>query len=417
MRLIPIITAVLVTGFLYLLVIERDTLLGFARGAEAQTSDASASEQPAEPSPASESSGEDEGAIRVSALRSTARVIDSAVILRGQTAAARQVDVRAQTSGQVMSEPLRKGTYVSLDQVLCKLEPGTREASLDEANARLAEARARVPETQARLDEAMARLDEAKINNNAASKLSQGGFASETRVASAQAGVRAAEAAVASAKSGLQSTQAGIESAAAAVASVQKDIDRLTITAPFEGLLESDTAELGSLLQPGALCATVIQLDPIKLVGFVPETEVERVQIGALSGARLSGGREVQGRVTFLSRSADQTTRTFRVEIDVANDDLSIRDGQTAEIIISADGAKAHLLPQSALTLNDHGDLGVRLVTPDSTAMFAPLRLLRDTVDGVWVAGLPDTADVITVGQEYVIDGVKVTPSFEGADQ
>ena len=410
MKLIPLITAILVTGFLYFLVFEREELMAFAQSTTsdmAQDGDANVAQD----------GDQDETAIRVFAVKSQARMIDSAVILRGQTEAARSVEVRAQTSGQVTSEPLRKGNYVTADQLLCQIDVGTREASLAEANARLAEARARVPEAQARLDEAMARLDEAKINDNAASKLSQGGFASETRVASAQASVRAAEAAVASAKSGLESTGAGIQSAEAAIASVQKDIDRLQITAPFEGLLETDTAELGSLMQPGALCATVLQLDPIKLVGFVPETDVDRVEIGALAGARLAGGQDVQGRVTFLSRSADQTTRTFRVEIQVPNADLKIRDGQTAEIIVAADGASAHLLPQSALTLNDDGDLGVRTVDANNLAQFAKLTLLRDTADGVWVAGLPETANVITVGQEYVIDGVSVLPTYEEPKQ
>ena len=121
--------------------------------------------------------------------------------------------------------------------------------------------------------------------------------------------------------------------------------------------------------------------------------------------------------MTFLSRSADPLTRTFRVELQVPNADLSIRDGQTAEILIAAEGADAHLLPASALTLNDDGDLGVRLVAEDSTAQFAPLRVLRDTADGIWVAGLPETANVITVGQEYVTDGVPVLPEYEETSQ
>ncbi len=45
-------------------------------------------------------------------------------------------------------------------------------------------------------------------------------------------------------------------------------------------------------------------------------------------------------------------------------------------------------------------------------ARFMPVRLLRDTPDGVWVGGLPNEVDVIVVGQEYVIDGVRVAPTF-----
>ena len=203
----------------------------------------------------------------------------------------------------------------------------------------------------------------------------------------------------------------------AAVAAARREIERLTIKAPFAGLLESDTAELGSLLQAGTLCATVIQLNPIMLVGYIPETEIGKVEMDAPAKAHLASGDDVEGQVTFISRAADATTRTFRVDIRVENPDLRLRDGQTAEIRIEADGTQAHLLPQSALTLDDEGSLGVRVVTEDKTAQFVPVTLLRDGPTGVFVTGLPDQADVIIIGQEYVADGVPVKPTFREVGQ
>ena len=410
MRIVSIITAILVTAFLFVIVFKRDQLAEFT----ATGSAANAAEQPAlaDDTPAAPANTDDEVAFKVVAFSSKASTIDSAVVLRGETEAARTVTARAETNGLIVNTPLRKGTFVGEADVLCQLDPGTRAANLSDAKARLESARARVPETQARLEEAKAKLDEAKINFNAANKLSEGGFASESRVANAQATVRSAEAAVASAKAGFDTTRSGIQSAEAAVASAEKEIERLTIRAPFAGLLETDTAELGSLLQPGAACATIIQLDPIKLVAFVPETEWSRVHLGAPAMARLISGREVTGAVTYLSRSADPLTRTFRVEIEVANGDLSIADGQTAEIVIGADGSLAHLLPQSALTLNDEGALGIRAVGAGNIVEFHPVTLIRDTVDGVWLADLPETLDVITIGQEFVRAGVKVAPTY-----
>jgi multidrug efflux system membrane fusion protein len=359
--------------------------------------------------------------VRVVAVHSEARVIDSAVIVRGETEAERQIDVLAETSGIVVSTPLRKGAFVEKDQMICEIDPGTRFATLAEAKARLIEAKAGVPAAAASLEEANARLQEAQINDNAASKLSQDGYASETRVASTQAAVRAAEASVAAATSGLDSAEAAIQAAEAGVASAQKEVERLQVKAPFAGLLESDTAEFGSLLSGqspnGAHCATIIQLDPIKLVGFVPETEVNRVELGAMGGARLASGEQVRGEVTFISRAADSQTRTFRVELEVPNPDLKIRDGQTAEIIIAAEGNAAHLLPQSALTLNDEGALGVRIVTKDNEADFVPVTVLRDTVEGIWLAGLPQKADVIIIGQEYVVAGVPVEAAYQETNE
>ncbi len=410
MRLLPILVAILVSALIYVFIFQRDALT-----AGDTPDDAAAQENADAGTPGAGDEIADQ--IGVVAIRSVARAIDSAVVLRGQTEADRQVVLRAETSGQVISTPLRKGSFVEKDQLLCRLDPAARQATLAEAQARLQEARSRIPEAQARLDEAKARLEEAQINDNAAARLSEGGFASETRVAATKAAVSSAMAGVETARSGLDGTQSGIQSAEAAVAGAETEIARLAIKAPFAGLLESDTAELGSLLQPGDLCATVMQLDPVMLVGFVPETEVNRVELGARAGARLAAGNQVEGNVTFLSRAADPETRTFRVEIEVPNADLSLRDGQTAEIVIGAAGKNAHLLPQSALTLNDDGILGVRVVSQDSTALFVPVTLLRDTPSGVWLAGLPDEADVIIIGQEYVTDGVRVAASFQEVGQ
>ncbi|PWE33903.1 efflux RND transporter periplasmic adaptor subunit [Maritimibacter sp. 55A14] len=358
MRVLPILTALLVMAALYFLVIERDTVLALAGDEPAtQTSADDATAAPKD---------EPEPAVSVVALRSEAQMIDTGVTLRGRTEALRLVDVRAETSARVVSEPRRKGAYVKKGELLCHLDPDTREADLAEAEAR---------------------LEEARINQRAASQLVERGFTSETGKAAADAALRSAQA---------QVDRARLE------------LERLEIRAPFAGHLESDTAEIGALLQPGGLCATVIQLDPIRLVGFVPETEVQRVETGARAGARLATGERVEGRVTFLSRSADPTTRTFRVDMEVPNADFAIRDGQTADIVIQTEGQKAHKLPASALTLNDAGDLGVRLVAEGDRVRFAPVTLDRDTDSGIFVTGLPDTAAVIVVGQEYVTEGSRV---------
>lgn len=433
MRLFPILTAALVCVALFFVVLQREALFRFATevtSGEEAVAEVEADEGPA-PDPVSirEADGSDgPEAVNVVVLRSQATDVPNLVLVRGQSEAARDVTVMAETTGTVISEPIRKGAFVEAGQALCELSPGSRGATLAEAEARLAEARARVPEAEARVPEAQARvaeaearLAEARLNQTAAARLSEGGFASETRVAGTDAALSSAQAALTAAQTGLETVSAGIESARAGIqaaeAGVERarlDIKKLTIKAPFSGLLETDTAELGALLNTqggNAACATIVQLDPVKLVGFLPEAQVDSVTVGSVAGARFASGREVGGQVTFLSRSADETTRTFRVEVAVQNADLTIRDGQSVEIGIQTDPIRAHLVPASALTLNDEGQLGLRLVV-DGMAAFTPVTLIRDTLDGVMVSGLPDRADIITVGQEYVTDGVAVRPTY-----
>ena len=198
MKLVPILIAILVSVALYFVVFERERLMEFA-GRDAMA------DQPVSTAATAVADG-----VRVVAMQSTARTVESAVILRGRTEAARQVTVATETSGQVISEPLRKGNFVNAGDELCKLDPGTRESALAEARARLAEAESRVPEAEAALAEAEARVREADINVNAARQLNEGGFTSQTRLVSAEAVSQAAAAGVQSANSAITAALAGI---------------------------------------------------------------------------------------------------------------------------------------------------------------------------------------------------------------
>ncbi len=413
MKPFPLIVAALVCVTLYFVLLDREALVQFASGFGPEEQVEDSAEEPTE---VVADAADMDTRVHVTARRSEAQIAENAVLLRGRTEALRDVDVAAETSGRIISEPLRAGAFVEEGAVMCEIDPGTRLTALAEAEAALATAEARLPEAEAQLAGARAQLAAAEIDANAASRLSESGFGSETRAASATAALESALASIQSAQAGVAQAQSGIRSAEASVTRAEEDIERLTITAPFSGYLESDTAELGALMQPGALCATIIQLDPIKLVGFVPEAQVDRVELGATAGARLASGRDVVGQVTFLSRSADERTRTFRVEITVPNTDVSIRDGQTADILIQTEGTLAHLLPTSSMTLNDEGLLGVRVVE-DGVVRFVPVRMLRDTATGVWLSGLPEVADVITVGQEFVTEGVEVQVTYEELTQ
>jgi len=379
MRVVPLISATLVLAVLYLLVMEREMLLAWA-GVDPEEA------QHAEV--VSAVMIEDSDLFAVVVERFEERDLESAIILRGRTASSRSVEVRAQTTGLIISQPRQRGSIVSEGDVLCQIDPGTRAANLAQAQAQLAEAGSR--------------MAEAELSFTTISRLSEEGYGAQNRVASA-------EAALGTARSGVEAARAGVEASLA-------EMERLTISAPFDGVLEVNSAETGAFLSAGGLCATVIQLDPVLVVGYAAETQIDRLSVGAMAGARLSNGDEVIGQVTFLARASDPATRTFRVEITVPNDDLSIRDGMSADMLISATATRGHLVPGSALTINDDGTLGLRLVDESNRTFFAPVTVLRDAPQGFWVSGLPEQADVIIVGQEYVTDGIEVRVSRRGED-
>ena len=303
-----------------------------------------------------------ERSVPVVAYKSVARPFTETLVLRGRTEAVRRVEVRSEIAGLVASEPLRKGALVKAGDVLCRISEGDRIAERAEADAVLKEA------TQ------MAA---------AAGQLLEKGYTSETTA---------------------NTRNAALETARARVLRAEINMERLTIEAPFDGILETDTAELGALLQNGSTCASLIALDPIKLVAFAPERSVDQLRVGAPVVGRLITGRRVEGEISFVARSADRDTRTYLVEAETPNADLAIRDGMTTELMVELEGQIAHLAPQTALTLNNEGVLGVRIVV-DGAAAFAPVETLRDEAAGVWIAGLPEEADIIVVGQEFITDG------------
>ncbi len=296
---------------------------------------------------------------------SAPQTLESLIVLRGRTEAHRTLDVRAETGGLVTSNAIRKGASVSEGDLLCQIAPGSRIADLAEADAK---------------------LSEAQSLHEAASNLSQKGILSTTEAAT---------------------RLANLEAARAKVASMALDIERLDIRAPFDGALETDTAERGALLTTGDACATLIALDPIKLVGYAPEREVDQLRLGELARAKLSTGAEVAGVVSFISRAADPDTRTFLVEVEVKNPDGAVRDGLTAEIYMPVHSAPAHRVPRTALTLDSAGRLGVKTVE-NGVVAFAPVSIERDSTEGVWIDGLEGPTEIIVVGQEYVTDGREV---------
>ena len=337
-------------------------------------------------------------AVSVLVQKSNEQEVTNGILLRGQTEAFKSVQVKAETSGSVISQPIRKGTFVKNGELLCELEVGTKSDVLSEAKVALALS----------LDELDASIHQYELRVQAAERqksLLKRGVGTE-------AAVEAAELSASSAETQSLSKRQAVANVEARINRATTELNNTKIIAPFDGLLESDTAEYGDFMQTGAPCGTLLALNPIKLIGYATETQVSKIEVNTTAGARLISGDTVSGTVSFISRSADPTTRTFLVETTVPNENYEIREGSTADIYISLAGAKGHLLPQSSLTLNSSGVLGVRIALDDK-AKFIPINIIRDAEEGVWVTGLPNSVDVIIVGQEYVTDNSNIKVSYK----
>lgn len=304
-----------------------------------------------------------------------ARPRDAHLVLRGHTEAEARVSVMAETSGLVKKTPVKKGTFVEKGTLLCLLEPAARRATVEQYKAALAKARA---------------------DAEASSKLARRGFAGKLKATSDAALVNAAQAAY---------EQALI------------DLERTRIKAPFSGIVEDMPSNVGDYLVAGfggnRACAKMVDIDPLIIVTEVSERDVSNLNPGMAAKISLVTGEHIAGKIRYIATSANAKTRTFRTEIEVPNSDWKLRDGVTADISITLKSAPAHYFSPAILALNDAGQIGVRLVDDNDIVRFRPVKILANDKTGVWVSGLPRRTRIITVGQEYVVDGQKVIPKDE----
>jgi multidrug efflux system membrane fusion protein len=219
----------------------------------------------------------------------------------------------------------------------------------------------------------------------------------------------------------LGNLEAQLKVAEAQLAQAEAERDRGVVRAPWSGIINEVPVEVGgaAFSMAGREIAQLIALDPMLAVVEVAERKLAGIKVGDPAEIRLIDGQTAAGRVRYVSKTASQTTRTYRVEVEIPNADGTIPDGITAEVAIRLAPAMATRVPRSALTFSSAGDLGVRTVQDSGEVAFVPVAVVEDEQAFMWVSGLPDGARVIVEGQDFVREGQKVEAVAvnEGAPQ
>tara|TARA_R110002020_G_scaffold29585_5_gene93357 strand:- start:2592 stop:3731 length:1140 start_codon:yes stop_codon:yes gene_type:complete len=206
----------------------------------------------------------------------------------------------------------------------------------------------------------------------------------------------------------IDSARSALASARSQLEAAQADVDRLTVVAPFSGVIDKVMVEEGSWLPSGEAVAVLLQLDPVVALGEVSEREIAHVKVGSEADVRLISGEIVSGKVRHISLEATAGTRTYPIEVAIANPDNLIPAGMTAEIMIKSAAVTAVRLPRSVVTLDAAGNLGLRILNADSTVGFVPIDLIDDSPEGLVLSGIPLDAKIIVAGQDLVSEGDKV---------
>ena len=296
------------------------------------------------------------------------------IVVTGRTNASRTVKIKAKTKGQIQVLLKEKGVRVEEHEVIARIELSDREAKVIEAKQRFAQR---------------------QIEYDAAKSLEGKGFNSKVT---------------------LTQSLADLETARAVLTKVVIDQENTKIKAPFKGLIYDQMIEVGDYVSVGDPMFTIVDMDPIELVVFVSERNISSIRLGNHASAEFYNGDTVTGKVSYIAPVAYQATRTFRVEISTPNPGYSIKDGLTAKVRISVEEKKAHKISPSVLSLNDVGQIGVKIVDAQNKVQFFPVTVLSDTSDYMWILGLPENVKLITVGQDFVSHGQTVRPVAAGGD-
>ncbi len=302
----------------------------------------------------------------------SAEAIMRTIVVNGETAPARVVDIAAETDGRVEYVGVDRGTNVDRNAVIVRLDERDRSARLAQAEATV---RQREVEYQGRL------------------KLKGESYVSEAQ---------------------LQEAVAQLEAAKAELKRAQLDLDYMTIRAPFAGALQERHVEVGDFVKAGDPIARFVDNRKIIVTANVSEFDAGYVQTGQKAQARLATGETVHGTIRYVAPVADEATRTYTVELEVDNGTGSLRAGGTAELQVPAERVLAHRISPSLLTLDDAGNIGVKIVNDEGEVEFVVADVALSTNEGVWIAGLPDLATIITVGQGFVVPGTTVDAIPEG---
>jgi multidrug efflux system membrane fusion protein len=303
---------------------------------------------------------------RVRVRTQVAEEITRMIVVNGKTAPARVVELSAETDGRVTSIGAKRGANVDRGTVIVRLDERDR-------SARLAEARAIVKQREVEY--------EARVK-----------LKSESYVSEAQ----------------LQEGVARLEAARAELKRAELDLDYMVVRAPFDGALQSRVGEVGDFLSVGDPIAIFVDNRTIIVSASVSEFDAGYVKSGATAEAKLATGEKVVGTIRYISPVADEATRTFLVELEVDNSNGALRAGGTAELYIPAETIMAHRISPSLLTLDDAGNVGTKIIDADGKVKFVVADIAQSSSNGVWVAGLPETATIITVGQGFVNAGAVV---------
>lgn len=309
--------------------------------------------------------------------------IDERTPLTGVLAAYRAVDVVSEVSGEMRSLRRDVGDRVAGGALLASLDKEVATETLRQADAALLAARARLE---------VARADFGRDST----LFARGDIAPAAFEASRMAHTAA---------------QAELQAASAARELATRGLREADIRAPFAGTLSRRYIDPGAFVSPGMPLFRLVDIDSLRLVLSVAQNHVGRIAAGSPVEIVVEalGGLRLPARVRSISPEADALSRTFPVEVILANPPgHPLRDGLVvrAELVL-ARHENAITVPREAVLARSGGHFV--FVVDDSLAEQRAVTLGPLVGDRYLVAGgLTAGERLVVAGAQNLRDGSRV---------
>jgi membrane fusion protein, multidrug efflux system len=321
--------------------------------------------------------------------------------LTGNAQAMNQVDLVARVQGFLQEIDYKDGATAKQGDTLFVIEPAPYQARLQQAQASLASAQAQSVQSAAEFKRQ--------------ASLGRTDFSSQSAVDQARATQ--------------DSNQANVDNQQAGVTQAAINLAYTRVTAPFDGQMEAHQVSVGALVGVSSptVLATIVQLDPIRVIGSISEQDVLRIKAAMpkqtyapadLAKIPIEVGRMDEadyphhGTLDYVAPAVDNTTGTLTIRGVLANSDRALLPGMFVRMRIRLDPQKApaFLVPDIALG-SDQGGRYLLLVDKDDVVQQRPVRAgaavgqLR-----VITSGLSAEDRVVVTGLQRAIPGAKVAP-------
>jgi multidrug efflux system membrane fusion protein len=303
--------------------------------------------------------------VKVTVTHVMADQVTREINLYGRTEPDRIATLRAEITGLVSHVHVQQGQSVVTGQKIISLENAGYLSEVESAKAS---------------------LSQREVELTAAEALGKQGYQSKTALAQAQAALAIAK---------------------AELIAKQLIVFKSQIIAPFDGIINERFVEIGDFLKDGDKIAMLVDLDPLVITANVTETHVAGLKVQQLAAGRLVSGDLLEGRIRYISRVSEPGTNTFKVEVAVPNPDFQQVAGMSTELALPIETIWAIRITPAVMALDEKGNLGVKTVV-DQHVKFVPIDIVKSDSQGVWLSGMGQQADIITLGHGFVRDGDKV---------